>query len=298
MISPFNKFYIVAILTLLLGGGLYLFGIFPRQKAPAPEIISVYHQSQFFEYAAFIEKSVNETKTDRKINLDKVFGGIVPHHVPTTIPLLAEFYDDLKNTKDVETFIILGPDHTDSGRSDISVSKASFVTPFGVLNPDIEIIEQLEKSGFVVADEIPFEKEFSIDSQLLLIGKIFPEAKIVPLIFRSSITNEKAKAFGRVLAAISNNNTFIVASVDFSHYLSEKQARPIDYLSANVLGAINPRIGGLVEADSLQALTAFISAVEVKGANHHVDLKILNTADFSDNRDYTTGYISGFWGTK
>jgi len=288
-------FIIIAILIVLIGG-LYFLVLFPQRHMP--EIISAYHHSQFFEYAAFIEKSVNEAQNKKKIDLDKVFGGIVPHHLPTTIPLLAEFYGSLKNMRDVKTFIILGPDHVDSARGDISTSKANFITPFGQLKPNLEFIEQLEKSGFVVVDEAPFDKEISIDSQLLLINNLFPDSKIVPLVFRSSITNETARTFGKMLATLLDENTFIVASVDFSHYLSQKQAGPIDQLSASVLGAINSRFGGLVEADSPQALTAFISAVETMGANHHADLKILNTADFSNNRDYTTGYVSGFWGIK
>lgn len=293
-----NRLYIIiiAILVVLIGGSLYFFKLFPQRNTT--EVISTYHNSEFFEYAPFIEKSVNEAQTKEEIDLDKVFGGIVPHHIPTTIPLLAEFYGSLKNTRDVKTFIILGPDHVDSGRGDISVSKATFITPFGQLKPNVEFIEQLEKSGFVVVDETPFDKEISIHSQLLLISNLFPGSKIVPLVFRSSITNETAKAFGKILTTFLDEDTFIVASVDFSHYLPQKQAKPIDHLSASVLVAINSRFGNLVEADSPQALMAFISAVETMGANRSVDLKILNTADFSNNRDYTTGYVSGFWGIK
>ena len=237
-------------------------------------------------------------KSDEKVDLELALGGIAPHHVPTTIPLLAEFYTKLKNTREVKTFIILGPDHVDRGRGQINVSKAAFVTPFAEIKPDLEIIEKLESSGFVTYDETPFDKEFSIDSQLLLISKIFPEARVAPLVFRSNISNKTARAFGEVLAEIAKEDVFIVGSVDFSHYFSEARARPLDYLSANVLGAVTSQFGGLVEADSTQALVALMSFLEARGANHHVDLQIFNTGDFSSNRDFTTGYVSGFWGIK
>lgn len=289
------KIYIIAAALVLLGVGLYF--ILPHRQG-SPEIVQAYHQSQFFKYSEFIENSIREADGDAKIDLNKIMGGLVPHHIPTTIPLLAEFYTKLKNARDVKTFVILAPDHVDAGRGNISVSKADFVMPFGTLRPNLAMIEQLETSGFVVQDEAPFDREHSIDSQLLLISKLFPDAQIVPLIFRSSITNEEARTFGKVLAGIVDENTFVVSSVDFSHYLSEKQARPIDYLSANVLGAIDSKSTELIEADSEQALVALMSFLEIKGANHHVDLQVFNTRDFNSNNDYTTGYVTGFWGIK
>ncbi len=289
------KIYIVTILLVLVGVGLYF--VLPYRKG-SPEIVKAYHQSQFFQYSEFIESSVSKADGDAKIDLNKIMGGIVPHHIPTTIPLLAEFYTKLKNARDVKTFVILAPDHVDAGRGNISVSKADFIMPFGTLRPNLAMIEQLEASGFIVQDESPFDREHSIDSQLLLISRLFPDAQIVPLIFRSSITNEEARVFGKVLAGVVDENTFVVSSVDFSHYLSERQARPIDYLSANVLGAIDSKSTDLVEADSEQALMALMSFLKTKGANHHVNLQVFNTRDFNSNNDYTTGYVTGFWGIK
>lgn len=289
------KIYIIAVLLVVVGIGLYF--SLPYRKG-APEIVQVYHQSQFFKYSGFIESSVKEAKADAKIDLNKIMGGIVPHHIPTTIPLLAEFYTKLKNARGVKTFVILAPDHVDAGRGNISVSKADFVMPFGMLRPNLAMIERLEDSGFITQDEMPFDREHSIDSQLLLISRLFPDAQIVPLIFRSSITNEEARAFGKVLAGVVDEDAFVVSSVDFSHYLSERQARPIDYLSANVLGAIDSKSTKLVEADSEQALMALMSYLETKGANHHTDLQVFNTRDFNSNNDYTTGYVTGFWGIK
>ncbi|MEK9148244.1 MAG: AmmeMemoRadiSam system protein B, partial [Patescibacteria group bacterium] len=220
-----TKIYGVIILLALVSVGSYF--VFSN-KIKAPEIVRAYHQSQFFKYEQFIESSVEQVKKDEKIDLNKVMGGLVPHHIPTTIPLLAEFYTKLKNSRDVKTFVILGPDHVDAGRGNISVSKADFVMPFGTLRPNLAMIEQFESSGFVVQDEAPFDREHSIDSQLLLISKLFPDAQIVPLIFRSSITNKEARAFGKVLASVADEDTFIVSSVDFSHYLPTNQAMALD----------------------------------------------------------------------
>src|SRR3989338_4412147 len=289
------KMYIALALFVCVGVGLYV--MWPHQRVSS-EIARSYHQSQFFRYSEFIESSLREADSAARIDLDTIVGGIVPHHIPTTISLLAEFYTKLKNTRDVKTFVILAPDHVDMGRGNISVSQADFIMPFGTLRPDVAMIEQFEASDFVVQDEAPFDREHSIDSQVLLISRLFPNARIVPLIFRSSITNEEARAFGKVLAQVVDEDTFVVSSVDFSHYLSERQARPLDYLSANVLSAIDSQQTDFIDADSEQALVAFMSFLETRGANHSVDLHVFNTSDFNRKNDYTTGYVTGFWGIK
>lgn len=258
----------------------------------------IYHRSQFYNYAPFVNSELEKINGNKKINLEQTLGGVVSHHIPTTIPALADFYAKLKNTRDVKTFIILGPDHIDKSNGDINVSKADFVTPFGTLKPNLEIINKLEQSGFVVNDEAPFDKEHSIDSQTVLISKLFPSARVVPIIFRSSLTNEKARAFGKILSETTDKDMFVVASVDFSHYLSKRRARPIDSLSANVLGALNSNSANLIEADSPQSLTTLMSFLEAKNAKQSSDLQIFNTEDFNNNNDFTTGYIFSFWGTK
>jgi AmmeMemoRadiSam system protein B len=287
-----NYAYLISVFLLIFVAGRF----FTFPKSEPLETVEPYHQLQFFEYAQFIEKELEQPKSNEKIDLDVALAGIVPHHIPTTIPLLVEFYTKLKNTREVKTFVVIGPDHFDKSRSEIAVSKKTFVTPFSSIKPNLEIIEKLEKSGFVMHDEASFSGEFSIHAQLLIIGKLFPEAQIVPLVIRSNNSNKKARVFGKVLADVVDNDTFVIGSVDFSHYLSEKQANPLDNLSANVLSAITSRFGGLVEADSTQTLVILMSFLEEREANQSVDLQVFNTGDFTDNRDFTTGYVTGFWG--
>lgn len=290
----FKRYSVVFMLLAVVGVGLYF--VLPEKKDVPVSVVRAHHQSIFFKHASFIEHSLREVDGDTKVGLDQVLGGVVSHHIPVAIPMLADFYTRLKNTRDVKTFIVLAPDHVDAGRGNINVSKEDFVMPFGTLKPNLSMIEKLEASGFVVQDETPFEHEHSIDSQLLLISRLFPDAQIVPLVFRSSATNKEAREFGKILSGIADEGTFIVCSVDFSHYLSEKQARPIDILSAKVLRAVDSRSTELIDADSEQALVALMSFLEIKNADRSAGLEVFNTKDFSENDDYTTGYVSGFWG--
>ncbi len=255
------------------------------------------HVSVYFKEAGYIESNIEKFKDAEKVDMDNVLGGVVPHHIPTAIPILAEFYAKLQKTKNIDTFIILGPDHFEKGKENVSISKADFITPFGKLSPDLDIINQLEESKLVTHDETPFD-DHSIHSQLLLIGKLFPNAKVVPIVFRSSSTNEFAEILGEKLALLAGPNTFIVGSVDFSHYLNEGQARPLDEQSASILTLLQPKLAGLTEADSPQSLVATIAAVKKSGANTSIKLGTYNSADYSNIQDFTTGYVVQFYGVK
>jgi len=260
--------------------------------------ILAYHPPQFLEYARFISEAITQARTAEKVGLKRVLGGVTSHHIPTTAPALADFYWRLKNTRNVKTFIIIGPDHIDAGKEDIVMSQSQFANAFGVLQPNLPLIKKLVDSGLASVDEKPFDREHSISSQLFFIKKIFPDATIVPIIFRSSGTLERARQFGRLLGSFLNDEVFIVASVDFSHYFSEAQARPIDILSMNVLRSLDAQALRLVDADSKQSLAALVAALETAGANQYAQIKTFNTADFNGDRDYTTGYVFGFWGTQ
>ena len=289
-VSLFVVFAAVAAVSVLF----YFF----RSPEEPEDAIRVIYESEFSGHKDLVRRFLHSAEGSEAPDLSFVSGGVVPHHIPTAIPVLAEFYAKLKKSRGVNTFIILGPDHIDRGAGDVSISRAVFMTPFGALYPDLRIADELEKTGFVMHGEAPFEREHSIHAQTLLIASVFPEAKIVPLVFRSSMSNESAQEFGKVLARHLNSDTFLVASVDFSHYLSESQARPLDELSASVLRRFDVDAPELVEADSTQAIAALISALNEQGARDTADIRVFNTSDFSENSDFTTGYISGFFGVR
>lgn len=291
-----NKKNILTILifTVLIIGVVFYLPIFNKNTN---EDGPTTHVSQYFQEADYVENQIANLQDTEKLEFKDVLGGVAPHHIPTAIPLLAEFYLKLQKTKNIDTFIILAPDHFDKGNSDVSISKAEFITPFGKVLPDLEIIKQLEDSGLVVNDEAPFN-DHSIHSQLLFISRLFPNAKVVPMAFRSSSTNEFAELLGEKLASLITPNTFIVASVDFSHYLNEKQARILDDQSASILTMLQPKLAGLTEADSPQSLVTVISAVNKLGANLTIPLGTFNSSDYSNIEDYTTGYVIQFYGIK
>ena len=255
-----------------------------------------YHQSRFGLFAPDVLRAVAKTEDIKAVNLRHVYGGVLPHHIPTTIPILVKFYERLAKTQKVKRFIVIGPDHISGGRYPISLSAQAFFTPFGQTEPSVQIIEELERRKLAFSDEDVFDPEHSVGSQVLLISKFFPDAEVVPIILRSDVKYQNALALGKVLATFLDDETVIIASVDFSHYLTADQARPIDTLSGEVLKNLDIEAAHLVKADSSQSMAAFMKAMEERGATKVSDMFVLNTNDLTQNSDYTTGYVTGYFG--
>ncbi|HXV26996.1 MAG TPA: AmmeMemoRadiSam system protein B [Candidatus Paceibacterota bacterium] len=227
----------------------------------------------------------------------RVHGGVVTHHIPNGAPLIAEFYARLATSQNVTTFVILAPDHFERGRAAVTVSRSAFATPFATLQPDAEFIAGLEASGLVTYDEGPFD-DHSIHSQVLGIARYFPKAEIVPVLIRSKTRNDDAVALGRLIASLSGPGTFVVGSVDFSHYLGAERAFPLDEHSARTLALMRPDLAGVAEADSPQSLTALMTAVTAMGARSAQTVGVYNSDRYSGGlRTVTTGYVLQYYGS-
>lgn len=256
----------------------------------------VYHQSQWNEYAPEIERAVKAEQSVQPLNLKHIYGGVVSHHIPTTIPQLVEFYSRLKRTQSVKNFIVIGPDHTDAGKAPITVSNASFFTAYDEVRPIDGLASKLQDVKLANIDESPFDPEHSVGSQILIISKIFPGTKVTPIILRSDTTKDHVEALGKMLATIMDDETVLIVSVDFSHYLSTDQAVPLDQISGEVLRNLDLEALPLVITDSSKSMAVFMEVMNGKKAVDTDNLTVLNTNDLMQNSDYTTGYIFGFWG--
>jgi AmmeMemoRadiSam system protein B len=243
-----------------------------------------------------VERAFYQLEEPKPLALGHVYGGVVSHHIPTTIPRLVEFYSRLKAAQKIRRIIVIGPDHTDAGQAPITVSAISFFTVFGELAPLPTLAQQLQEARLAYIEEAPFDPEHSIGSQMLVISKILPGVEVLPIIVRSDTSLSQAQQLGRSLAQLLDEQTVLIASVDFSHYLTTDQALPIDQISASVVRDLDLDSLSLITADSNKAMAVFMEAMKQKEAVNTDAFAVLNTNDFMQNSDYTTGYVFGYWG--
>jgi AmmeMemoRadiSam system protein B len=275
-----------------------LLAVIVRMPVKSPKLETIYHQSQWNEYAPEIDKVASLTPSVKPLDLKRVYGGVVSHHIPTTIPKLVDFYRRLKATQTVNNFIIIGPDHTDAGREPISISNASFFTIYGEVIPINNLAQKLNSKNLVNIDEAPFDLEHSVGSQILIISKIFPDSRVTPIIVRSDVSENQARALGQTLSSYIDDETVVIVSVDFSHYLSTNQAMPLDQISGEVLQNLDLGALSLVTVDSVKSTMIFMEIMNINDARDTDNFTVLNTNDLMQNSDYTTGYVFGYWGDK
>lgn len=256
------------------------------------EVYSI-HQSRWNVYAPEVLRSLREYKP---VDMEHVYGAIASHHIPTAIPQLVELYSRISKTQTVENIIIIGPDHINAGMAPITVSSGSFNTVYSTLQPIKGLAGKLRENGITNIEEDIFDPEHSIGSQILVISKIFPKAKVTPIILRSDTTKKQADALSQYLSKIIDDKTILVASVDFTHYMSTDQAMPIDTISSKVIKNLDIDSISLVEADSNKSIYVFVNTMKRIHADKSSDVRVLNTNDLMQNSDYTTGYIFGYWG--
>ena len=131
---------------------------------------------------------------------------------------MAYLYDAISK-QEIETFIILGTNHTGLG-SKISLSIDDFDTPFGLVETDIHFIEQIiqnKENLDIKVDETPHKYEHSIEVQLPFIQVLFKEFKIVPILVRD-LSLKNISKFSEIISKLTNDKTFILSSSDFTHY--------------------------------------------------------------------------------
>lgn len=256
------------------------------------ELYANYHSAYIRSSAPYGD--LENTKSLIAVN-DKIYGGIVSHHF-FIAPKIAEFFSGLKNQQ-IETIVILGPNHFNTGEGNIQISKYPYITPWGILEPDKKIIGNLIEKNFIENKEMPFEREHSI-SVLVGFAKYFlPKAKIVPIILKRKTSAKEAEQLAHALNEILSEKSIVIASVDFSHHLNSVAADFHDEFSLSVIKSFGyDRLYNL-ELDSPATLHTLLKYLENRGSKK-IFYENINSAEFSRHLDmedvtsYTFAYFS------
>lgn len=143
-------------------------------------------------------------------------GGIVPHH-DVASRLIAEFFQKLPLAK---TIIIVGTNHTNGGNGLAISGNIVYRTPFGDMKTDTQIVGELVHDGLVTLDNDRLITEHSVYVEIPFVQYYFPNAKVVPIILNSNHDMKKSFRLAQILAKyLEDQNTVLVGSADFSHYL-------------------------------------------------------------------------------
>lgn len=131
-------------------------------------------------------------------------------------------------------FIILGPNHTGFGSEFSVMSRGSWRTPLGDCRIDPKLAGELMKCRILEEDLYAHEREHSIEVQLPFLQHRFKRFTFVPItIMGMGYSDEflrRCEILGNAIAKAikSGPDVRVIASSDFSHYVSAKSAKEKD----------------------------------------------------------------------
>ena len=160
----------------------------------------------------------------------KIFGILVPHgaYIYSGAISANAFYEIA--SQNIDTFILIGPDHKGIGKRISVTSEGYWQTPLGNVTLDYTLINDLKKScDFIEEDKITHQVEHSLEIQVPFIqyscGNSFT---IVPLLLRDQDI-ETSVLLGNLIAKFSaRKNAIIIASSCLTHYESNSNVQEKD----------------------------------------------------------------------
>lgn len=227
-----------------------------------------------------------------------ILGGVVPHHNLVEVKI-DEFWERVSETAKPKTIFLVGPDHFNLAKATTVITKNKEVFP-DYIKLEQETLTKMSSFG-VVEDDSVFIKEHSIQIHIPYVYRYFSDANVVPILFRSDATAEEVIELAQSVRSFLSHDTIVIASVDFSHYLSVEEAKERDEVSIQALKTFDYETlshFGPDNADSDQSLIFMIEMVCPSYDCTWEELFHGNSTDFDPANPFeTTSYFSLFLNT-
>lgn len=183
------------------------------------------HEISNFDVARY-EKSIEFA---RRYSEEDILSIIAPHHLLAS-DLIANIYSTSSNN-DVEYILLLSPDHNSNSERKVLTSTKNWIGSYGSVYVNQGKINFFLDLDFVYEDHLEVEKEHGINVHIPYIAHYFKNAQIIPLAISNTLTIDE---LNQILDLI-DENTFVIASVDFSHYLSLDESNKRDDVTKNII---------------------------------------------------------------
>ncbi|HBB37686.1 MAG: hypothetical protein UV82_C0008G0062 [Candidatus Magasanikbacteria bacterium GW2011_GWD2_43_18] len=231
--------------------------------------------------------------------LEKIKGGIVPHHLLAG-HLDAQFFESLKK-QHPSTIVLISPDHFSRGNSAVSTAPATWKTPYGKVYADVARVQALAAvTSTITIREDVLAEEHGIYGVIPFIAKSLPGTHVIPLTLKVDITEEDIISLAVFLEDILPKDAVIVASVDFSHYQTSPVATFHDERMTGVIRSFDYDRVGSLEIDSPPSVRLVMKLMEEYGTQKVAREISLNAADLVGNPDaqnitsyYTPYFVKG-----
>lgn len=221
---------------------------------------------------------------------------IVAHHLLVG-DKIAQMFAALGNGHE-KTIVILSPNHFDAGRSVMQTTDGTWQTPFGDVEVDVDVLEELLDGVEDLSYEPDtFEAEHGISAIVPFVKKFFPQARIVPIVIHDDATAVQLVDLSHTIQGVAPR-AIVIASIDMSHNLPEHIRVPHD---EQTLAAIERGDCGndtcRLEIDANDALETLFLVNQLRGTQkwqltHHGSSLVMGaTTDWRENTSHIIGYF-------
>lgn len=182
------------------------------------------HESNFYEPLAFQQGLLRQKDLSKlQIKNNPVAGIVVPHHLLAS-HLIFDTLNQLES-QHIEKIIVIGPNHFETGTAKVLTSDWNWQTPYGQI--DTFDFSNLVSKNFKIDNEA-VSNEHAVGTLIPFFKYYFPDAKVMPIILSKTMSQTEIDNLVSLLIPLIDQQTVVVGSIDFSHYLSLPEAEQKD----------------------------------------------------------------------
>jgi hypothetical protein len=264
------------------------------------ESSTAYQSSLYIQLSDFDEALFWVTLKDKELEVYKGVKGIISTHHTLASVLIHDLFISIKDNQ-YDSVVIIGPDHNSREGLKIITSDAGWSTPFGTLELNESYHRKLLEHPYMTVDNAIMKNEHSSGAIIPYVKYYLPDATINTIAIPATLNLKESEELGVFLSEmIDTENTLLIASLDFSHYLTVPEAYRMDEITLKAIQEKNYRkIMGFTNdnVDSPQTLIAFLTYMGEIGCSQEILLDHKNSYDLVPADYYsTTSYFSFIFG--
>jgi AmmeMemoRadiSam system protein B len=231
---------------------------------------------------------------------ERIREGIVTHHFLAK-SLMIRFFNTLRAESSPETIILIGPNHFHHGSANISISSLPWKTPFGVLEADEPIVQQVKAATGLPEDTEAFTGEHSVGVLIPFVKYYFPHSRVVPILVDVNAHEDRLRELRGVLCVLLRDpQVLVVLSMDFSHNSTADIADSHDAQAQQAIADLDlSKVEGL-NVDCRKGLWLLLAALRDLGQVNVQVSEHTNSVRLSQNPNQkdVTSYFSVYFVTR
>ncbi len=290
----FNRYttiiFLIAVLSISI---VFLLIYHPQNKGEIKQDNSnlpvIASQSMFFDADNFQNAIDSTVDIEPQKNIKAI---IVPQHLLAS-SLIAQQIKRASG-RDIKNVVIIGPNHFNVGTQVVTSAKALWRTQYGNVSSGYTLTDKFITDLNLIDYPQVFVNEHSVGAVVPFVEYFLPDAKILPIIFSSYTTLPDVEKVSEWLADNLPDDSLVIYSIDFSHYLPREEADVKDtetrqYIENNDVAKIMTL--GNDHFDSPASLATALLYAKDAHLSYNI-LAVKNSDDFSVERTpETTSYF-------